>query len=128
MVRGDELIEGHPEMGLVPQQVHDILGELFCPFYFILGAFFKNLNNKKQNTQITIFFYPFVFNIISVVSLMHGLQEILLSLPSKHTQPKTNTVLSLCRWFQTIQGQNTRKSQRYYVYNENACTHTYIPM
>lgn len=46
MVRGDEFIKGHPEVGLMPQQVDDIPGELFCPFYFILSTFLKK---KKKN-------------------------------------------------------------------------------
>ena len=122
MVRGDELIKGHPEMGLVPQQVNNVLGELFCPFYFILGTFFKKTTKNKQNTQITIFFYPFVFKIIPLASLMHGLQERLLSLPSKHTQPKTNTLLSLCRWFsnsfkgRTLGSQDTIMYTMKYMY------------
>jgi hypothetical protein len=41
VVRGNELVEGHSEMGLVAQQVHNIFGELLCPFYFILSSFFK---------------------------------------------------------------------------------------
>lgn len=117
MVRGDKFIKGHPEMGLVSQQIYNILGELFCPFYFILGTFFKKPKNKPWTT---IFFYPFVLDIISVVSPMHWLQEIP-SLPSKHTQPKTNTLFSFQMVFKFNQGQNTRKSWHTY-----AQIHTYI--
>lgn len=41
VVRGNELVKWHPEVGLVAQQVHNILGELLCPFYLILSSFFK---------------------------------------------------------------------------------------
>lgn len=55
VVRRDELIEGHPEVRLVPQQVHNILGELFCPFYFILSTFFKKTEqNKAHNLYLLL--------------------------------------------------------------------------
>lgn len=41
VVRGNELVKRHPEVGLVAQQVHNILGELLCPLYLILSSFFK---------------------------------------------------------------------------------------
>lgn len=90
-------------MGLMPQQINHILGELFCPFYFILGTFFKT----NKHTQVTTFFYPFVLNIISPMHRLH------LFLPSKHTQPKTDIPLSLQMVFKLIQVQNTRKSGNY---------------
>ena len=49
MVRGDKFIKGHPEMGLMPQQIHNIFGELFCPFYFILSTFLKNKTKQKTH-------------------------------------------------------------------------------
>lgn len=48
-------------MGLMPQQIHNIFGELFCPFYFILSTFLKN---KTKNPQTTIIFNLFVFTLL----------------------------------------------------------------
>lgn len=80
-------------MGLVPQQINNILGELFCPFYFILGTFFK------KRTKL-LFSSTHLFDIITV-SPMHRLQKIP-SLTSKHTHNLKQTYFSLCRWFSNL--------------------------
>lgn len=121
MVGGDKFVKGHPEMGLVPQQINNILGELLCPFYFILGTLFKK---KKENWSVITVFHWFVLNISGIVSPTYRLQEGS-SLPSKCTQPKTNTFISsLCRMvFKLIQGHNTRRPGNYYGTQWNI--HTY---
>lgn len=56
-------------MGLVPQQIHNVFGELFCPFYFILSTFLKNKPNKKPINHNNL--WHICILIISVVSPMH---------------------------------------------------------
>lgn len=55
VVTGNELVKGHPEVGLVAQQVHNILGELLCPFYLILSSFFKTQSTLDIRLPLTVF-------------------------------------------------------------------------
>lgn len=94
VVGGDKFIKGHAEMGLVPQQVDDIPGELLCPLYFILGTFFQANKQKQAENKKTIKSLSFVFTIITAVSRMHKPQQASSS-HSKDTQPEMHTLLSL---------------------------------
>lgn len=98
-------------MWLVPQQIHYILGELFCPFYFILGTLLKKKERKKE---VTVFFHSFVLSFTAIVSPTpeaKGYHHCLLN--TFNLKQKCSCSLSRMV-FKCIQGHNTRKPGDYH--------------